>query len=105
MRRRIRLLISGEATTRRELPSEAVDLYVSGWTVFKISQKYGCAEATVRNRLAAQGVPLRGKTKILPAYAVIRQAYDDGMTLEQIGREYGVSRQAVHQAVHKGLGQ
>lgn len=44
---------------RQEDVSEAARLYVEGWSLARLGERYGCAHTDVRNKLMAFGVKMR----------------------------------------------
>lgn len=72
--------------------------YRSGIGSWRLAKKYGVSDSTVLARLKAEGVQLDPERQRAAREArtdEMRQLRKAGLTLTEIGRRYGITRQAV----------
>lgn len=88
-------------TVRRMAPKEIAAMvadYRSGIGSWRLARKYGVSDSTVLARLKAAGVALDPARQAEARRAVtedMRQLRESGLTLNEIGDRYGITRQAV----------
>lgn len=88
-------------TVRRMAPEEIAAMvadYRSGIGSWRLARKYGVSDSTVLARLKAAGVALDPARQAEARRAVtedMRQLRESGLTLNEIGDRYGITRQAV----------
>jgi len=98
--------MKGRPKWEPENPVEVIKLYESGKSVLELSAICECAPSTPRRWLKGNGVELRkyapgrrsAPDERIPKIMEMRKA---GMTLEEIGTEFGITRERVRQIVVK----
>lgn len=73
--------------------------YEAGIPVRAISAKYGVHRGTIPKLIRRAGVPMRVPGLNTENQTRTRDLYENGMTLEEVGREVGVCADTVRQAV------
>lgn len=81
---------------RLSLPVNKIKkLYLEGWTITKLAQRYYCSYFAMRSRLEEMQV-LREKKHVYISPAVLKDTYElQGLTIRQIAEEYGVCARTV----------
>lgn len=97
----------------REQVEKAAQLYREGKSLEELGESYGVHYTTIRLRLIAAGVAMRPKGmpkgSTLDKYSQTRadacDLYGAGLTLAEVGRVLGMSRQGVQQhLIRAGVG-
>jgi hypothetical protein len=90
---------------REERDAKIVELYQSGMTMLEIAKEMGCSQGPVVGALNRHDIPRRSQgsrkgynlTKSRERAELIRKRREEGHTLEEIGRELGITRERVRQ--------
>lgn len=80
--------------------------YRSGVGSYRLAERYGVSDSTVLARLRAAGVVLDPARQAEARHAVtddMRQLRESGLSLTEIGKRYGVTRQAVSRRLARGV--
>lgn len=79
-----------------------VKLYEGGLSMNQIAEKYRAHRRTIAAHLVRRSVPLRSPRSLDPADTPeAMKLYEDGMTLLDIGRRFGISQHAARTALLK----
>lgn len=89
---------STKAAARR---SEMADLLKQGMSHVEIAKKFGVSPSTVYVAGQEHGI-ITSRVKA-STYSIIGRLFDRGATFQEIGNEFGVSRQFVHQIYERCL--
>jgi predicted DNA-binding protein YlxM (UPF0122 family) len=89
----------------QEIYDKLPKLYNEGKTIAELAEQFGVSGSTIHNHLVKQKVPMRKTGNKLPdstvkcwwdMYYKWQQGRQGGKSLEEIAREYGITRQSVH---------
>lgn len=75
--------------------AELVAGYLAGSSVLQLAEQFGCHHETVRRRLAAEGVQLRGRPLTSGQIDEAERLYLAGYSLTEVGEQIGTDRTAV----------
>lgn len=86
---------------------EIIHLYGLGLSMREVGEKFGVTPMPIRNVLYSHGVKIRRKgwTKQLDSYAErdarVVESYKTGKSMEDVGRQFGISRERVRQVLRR----
>jgi transcriptional regulator with XRE-family HTH domain len=81
---------------RLSLPVNKIKkLYLEGWTITKLAERYYCSYFAMRVRILDMGI-LREKKRIFISPSELKDTYElQGLTLQEIADAYGVSLKTI----------
>jgi transposase-like protein len=92
---------------QRRLPEafwdQLIDEYLAGASATSLEKKHGVDDQTIRNHLKARGItprPQKPATFTVDRLTEVADLRAQGVTLTEIGRRFGVTRQAVSWALN-----
>lgn len=80
---------------------EMVKLYYDGLTAEQIAENFGCAHTNVLRILKLRGIVPRRTDSNLPINAKIKEMYENGVSVAEIGRRLNMKRTTIDYRLYK----